>query len=464
MGFFGHIPATDLQARYNKVSKQLILIASGDAVCYTSAIKFERLPMLNGLKFALNGWVGPITEAKQPYDCNQSFPIELPNLEIFPTNTVIFITSNYPEGKVVKIDYFIGEPLPSDAATTTNDTTMEPPLGGAVPEDFKPRIGIPTYPDGTAIGLGTTNKSLTKFFKIPFPITTSSKVPGPLGNITVNFDNTHLQLIDASLAANELTWTFDSLQTGQTQIIVRTFGGGGTEIDQKTIYDVYVELPLIRGPVIGSPTQPPTIPQNGTKPVMAQAAISLPSDPEDPHPVDGPIHPRIPLPLSWLGFANIGIKLLEAAYPLGVQLLEIQATPLAPGPVTSPFQLGQMKIIASVEISKIIAHNTAILTSTGWGEFGAIETSLEPWLGDVVVDWPIKLELLEAFGLMQAAGFTDPIDAMTLRQPLYPGLEEPYYIFSFPDGKFVAVGVEDSKVVPFGRGNLGFDAAETGSI
>jgi hypothetical protein len=443
MGFHTTIPATNLQATYNRVSKELILIASGDALSYTSGITFVRMPMLNGLKYALNGWVGPLTDAKQPYDHSQSFAIELPNLEIFPTNTVVFITANYPEGKVVNIDYFFGEPLPSNAGTTNGTTEL---------------------PDGTAVSLGTTNKSLTKLFKIPFPITTSSKIPGPLGNITVNFDATYLRLTDASLAADGLTWTFDSLQTGLTQIIVRTLGGGGTEIDEKTIYDVLVELPSrIQGPVFGSPTQPPAVPQNGnvTKTVTTQVA---PADPEDPHPVDVPIHPRIPLPLSWLSFADIGIKLLEATYPLGVQLLEIQATPLIPGPVTSPFQLGQMKIVASVAIAKDVAHNTAILTSTGWGEFGAVETSLEPWLGDVLVEWPIKLELLQAFGLLQDAGFSSPVDAVTLRQPLYPGIDEPYYIFSFPDGKFVAVGVEDSKVVPFGRGNLGFDAVETGSI
>jgi hypothetical protein len=464
MGFFGHIPATDLKARYNRVSKQLILFASGDAVSYTSAISFERVQMLNGLKFALNGWVGPITDAKQPYDYNQSFSIELPNLQIFPTNTVIFVTSNYPEGKVVDIDYFFGEPLPADAATTTNGTTTESPLDKPLPDDFKPRIDIPTNPDGTAVGLGTTNKSLTKLFKIPFPITTSSKVPGPLGNITINFDKTHLQLTDSSLAANELTWTFNSLETGHTQIIVRTLGGGGTEIDNKTIYDVCVELPHGVGPV-----KPPIVPQNGTtKPATTQAAITEPSGAKDPHPVDDLIHPRIPIPLPWLTFANIGTKLLEAAYPLGVQLLEIQAVPLVPGPVTGPFQLAQMKIVARVAVEKAsdndVSHYTAILTSIGWGEFGSIEISVEPWLGDVVIEWPIKLDLLEAFGLMQAAGFTDPIEAMTLRQPLYSGLKEPYYIFSFPDGKFVAVGVEDSKVVPFGRGNLGFDTVETGSI
>jgi hypothetical protein len=81
MGFFGRIPATELKARYNTVSKQLILFASGEAVRSTSAITFQRQQFVGGLKFALNGWVGPITGGKQqmitPSRFLSSFQIEL---------------------------------------------------------------------------------------------------------------------------------------------------------------------------------------------------------------------------------------------------------------------------------------------------------------------------------------------------------------------------------------------------
>lgn len=460
MGFFGLIPANELKARYNTVSKQLILIASGEAVCYTTSITFQRQQFLGGLKFALNGWVGPITGGEQPYNHVQSFSIELPNREIFPSNTVVFVTANYPNGKVVDIDYFIGEPLPSDnsgtgsAIPTSNgsDATAD----GGLPDGFKPLIGVPTNPDGTAIGGDTSEQQIYKTFKVPFQITASYQALPPLGTITVEFDRNHLELTDASIIVPEqIAWTFNSLQTGSTQIIVTTRGGGGTEEITVKTYDLYIALPTFIGPPIPEQQKKPT--PVDSPPVTQQPTAPIGSN--DPLPVDNPNKPPH-IPLSWLGFVNIGINLLKKAYPLGVQLLEVDATPIIPGEVTNPLELNHLKIVASVRVSRVTANATAIIKSTGWGEFGPIEVTPAPWLGDVVIEWPIKMDIVESFKLLQAAGFTRPVEAVTLRQPLYPDLHEPYYIYAFPTGLFIAVGVNDGKVEQFGSGNLGFKHGE----
>ena len=67
------------------------------------------------------------------------------------------------------------------------------------------------------------------------------------------------------------------------------------------------------------------------------------------------------------------------------------------------------------------------------------------------------MDIVESFKLLRKAGFTSSVDAVTLRQPLYPSLEEPYYIYAFENGLFVAVGLKDGKVEDFGSGNSGLE-------
>jgi hypothetical protein len=410
------------------------------------------------LKFALNGWVGPITGGQQPFDHTQSFSIDLPNREIFPSNTVIFVTGNHPTGLTVDIEYFDGEPLPGNSGTTSDISA---------PSD----VAITTPASSTATtGDDSASQQINKLFKVPFQIEASAVIPRPLGAVSINFDHEFLQLTDAAIMIGEkIQWTFNSLQTGTTQIIVVTSGGPiveGAESEVKVTYDVCIFLPTFIGdnihPVYSAPTSATAPTPTPNKPILPDSSKAPSGADDGPLPVDNP-NRQPHLPLSWLGFVNIGIELLKKAYPLGVQLLEVETTPLVPGSVTNPAQLNKLKIVASVRIAKNIASNTAILESTGWGDFGPIETSLAPWEGDVVIDWPVKMDLVESFKLLQGAGFKDPVDAVTLRQPLYPGIVEPFYIYTLHTGQFIGVGVNDGKVERFGTGNMGFLHGEPSS-
>ncbi|KAE8447111.1 hypothetical protein EG329_011095 [Mollisiaceae sp. DMI_Dod_QoI] len=407
MGFFGPVPAEVLQAKYNKLTKRLILVASGNAVGATSGIAFKRETLMGGLKFSFGGWVGPITGEQQPYRHEQSFAIDLPN-RVFPSNTVVFVTQNYPDGKTVDIQYFDGETPPSNTSGTSRG-----------PADS-----------------GKADQQISALFKEPFQSAASIPTKDPLGPITVDFDRNFLQLTTSGIVSpNQIAWTFNSLQTGYTQVIVTISGGGGSDIIIKKVYEVLVFLPL--GPL------PP-----GTKSTGAGSIT----------PTVGGSKTTAGLTLSFLGFVNIGVNLIKKAFPVEAQLLEVDVTPLIPGPVTNINLLNQVRIIARVRAGKATTPITAILRSTGWGEFGSIETINQPWMEDVVIDWPVKMELTASCKLLQAAGYTAPVENCTLRYPLYPRITEPFYIYELYNGQYVGVGVNDGKIQKFGVGNIGLNA------
>jgi hypothetical protein len=53
----------------------------------------------------------------------------------------------------------------------------------------------------------------------------------------------------------------------------------------------------------------------------------------------------------------------------------------------------------------------------------------EPWLEDVVIKWPVQMDLPQANELKEKAGYKEPYGAVTLRNPLGPKLSNPYFIF-----------------------------------
>ena len=74
-------------------------------------------------------------------------------------------------------------------------------------------------------------------------------------------------------------------------------------------------------------------------------------------------------------------------------------------------------------------NTTVIIKETGYGEFGDPELFPEPWLEDIVIEWPVDMDLDRANSLKEAAGFTEPYGAVTLRNPLGPKIGNPYFIF-----------------------------------
>ncbi len=217
MGFYGIIPASKLAATYNVKSQTLTLYAEGEVKEFTYGFSFRRVPFFGGLKFVLGAWTGPIGPKSQPYKFNEAFKIHLPS-PVFPSGNVTIVTANHPNGQVVPIHY-LG--LLQDTAGLTAATA--------------------TDADGSSNGtakLTPGSKQINVLFKEPFTITASARVP-EFGSVDINFDTKMLTLVDASIENTNIVWTFNSLETGDTQIMVTTHGGIATFISVET-YDVRI--------------------------------------------------------------------------------------------------------------------------------------------------------------------------------------------------------------------------------
>lgn len=81
---------------------------------------------------------------------------------------------------------------------------------------------------------------------------------------------------------------------------------------------------------------------------------------------------------------------------------------------------------------------TAVEETPG-GEVAMVFNAM-PWLGSQTIAWPIAMEVEVAWSRMFAASYGNLCRALTLRQPVYPGMTEPYWIFKISDGGFVFVG------------------------
>lgn len=86
-------------------------------------------------------------------------------------------------------------------------------------------------------------------------------------------------------------------------------------------------------------------------------------------------------------------------------------------------------------------NSTVIIERFDQG-FGEPRHIKEPWLGDRVIKLPISLGLAEAQALCQKIGCQGTVETIVLRYPLYPGVKEPFYIFTMPaQGRRCWVGV-----------------------
>ncbi len=99
-----------------------------------------------------------------------------------------------------------------------------------------------------------------------------------------------------------------------------------------------------------------------------------------------------------------------------------------------------LRVVLSVE------GGTVVVTETDWTQPINPEFRPQPWMGSARLPWPVALDELEAEGLYRAAGHGPKFGAVTLRQPVYPGMTEPYFIFRTPEGPFVFVGTVTRKV------------------
>lgn len=131
--------------------------------------------------------------------------------------------------------------------------------------------------------------------------------------------------------------------------------------------------------------------------------------------------------LSFNGRVNIAVRIVTEQYP-GAQLYEADGI-ASTGPTTDPLKVDLLRVVFRYNTG------TVIIKSTGWGEFGAPVFIPEPWLEDVVIAWPVKMDLDEANTLKNRAGYTQTYGTVTLRNPLGPKPGNPYFIFGGNPGQ-----------------------------
>jgi hypothetical protein len=216
MGFLGVIPANKLAAVYNVKTKKLTLSAEGVVKGATYGFHFVRDTFMGGLKFTLEAWTGPLTSKDQPYTFQEAFSINLP-MPHFESGSLIIVTANHPQGQVVPIHYL----------GLVNDVAGLKAAPAATKEADVPVTTV--SPDSNQINV---------LFKMPFTIQANASVP-KMGSVDVKYDTTVLELVNAGISDTDIIWTFNSLQTGDTQIVVTTSGGIATFISTKT-YDVRI--------------------------------------------------------------------------------------------------------------------------------------------------------------------------------------------------------------------------------
>ncbi|KAI9856324.1 MAG: hypothetical protein M1813_009160 [Trichoglossum hirsutum] len=383
MGFLVPIPADKLAALYDTKNRALILTASGNKRDITSSIFFKRLPLPGGLKFELEGWVGPITGETSPYTHQQAFPMQLPN-RVFPSGYVIIIDANNPEGVQVPIRYtgLLGADA-KDAAPQSQGTAQTPAPTTASADNSD---NIQTIVPGEV--------NINVLYKESFDIKEAAAVPSH-GRVTVTFDPKFLELQDASIQDKDIVWTFNSLQTGRTQVIVN-IEGGIAQFHITKVYDIFVFLPLL-------------------------------------HP------PHTEEVLTFIGRVNVAINIIKQKYPEAA-FFSVDGTSSNGKPVNDPSGITHLKVACRVD------KGAAIIESTGWNEWGSVKF-LPIMVTENLIPWPVKMDAIKANSLMRQAGVEGPYTAMDLNWPIYPGDTEPYYFFSMVDGTTVRVGVNSGKVI-----------------
>jgi hypothetical protein len=126
--------------------------------------------------------------------------------------------------------------------------------------------------------------------------------------------------------------------------------------------------------------------------------------------------------LSFDGRVNIAVKLVTQQYPQAM-LYEADGT-ASGGPTTDPAKIDCLRVVF-----RNSNNTTVIIKETGYGEFGPPQLIPEPWLEDVVIQWPVEMDLPQANQLKEKAGYTAPYSTVTLRNPLGPKPGNPYFIF-----------------------------------
>lgn len=140
-------------------------------------------------------------------------------------------------------------------------------------------------------------------------------------------------------------------------------------------------------------------------------------------------------------WAQAGIDTVKAQYPTAV-LLEINAWKSA-GATLGLEDLDQMSIVFSYEDTKSISIST-----TSSGTFSEPVINDFPVVEDVPIkNWPLEMEINEAFTLMQSSGYELAFDYVTVKYPMIQGHRSTLYIFEAPHtGTYISVNTKTKEV------------------
>jgi hypothetical protein len=231
MGFLGLVPADQVTAIYLVETHTLRIQATGTVPVVTSGIQFDRQPLLGGLKFALEGWTGPLTGETESYKVELEFTIQLPNPAL-PSDYLIVVTANHPEGLEVPIR-FTGFIPPK--------TTDAPPVVSTNPDKLQAAEKRTTPAPPVSTTDVAEDEQINALYKTSFQIKENANVPS-MGSVKVKFDDQFLALESAGIDGSNIVWTFTSLKMGTTQVVVTVQGGIAKFIQIKT-YTIHVFLP-----------------------------------------------------------------------------------------------------------------------------------------------------------------------------------------------------------------------------
>ena len=126
--------------------------------------------------------------------------------------------------------------------------------------------------------------------------------------------------------------------------------------------------------------------------------------------------------LSFNGRVNIAVRLVKEKYP-EAELYEADGK-ASGGLTTDPAKIDKLRVVF-----QNANNSTVIITETGYGEFGDPEFFPCPWADDLVIQFPVDMDLPKANQLKEQAGYTEPFSNVTLRNPLGPTESNPYFIF-----------------------------------
>jgi len=151
---------------------------------------------------------------------------------------------------------------------------------------------------------------------------------------------------------------------------------------------------------------------------------------------------------------NTAVGIVTQQFPRA-QLYEAEGA-ASKGPTTDPEQIDEMRVVF-----RDGDHHTIFIKETSVGEFGPPVVAPVSWDGDLLIDWPVKMDLERANQLKDAAGYTAPYDSAILRAPFGSSdTGNPAFEFSSqPSNQHVFVDTVTGAVTVAttpGAGHLGF--------